>query len=146
VQGDRDSLVLALDALIENAVDHTPMDGHIELSVHRDGASVVVVAAYSGSGIPAAELERIFDRFSRTYSPFEIASSLDPQSTRGELRCRGLRAGSGDSRRTLPHGDSRGPRSRAPAGAPGHADHPPLAGDPARAVVAASHRVLGHVS
>jgi signal transduction histidine kinase len=68
VQGDQDSLVLALDALIENAVDHTEVDGRIELSVRRDGTSVVVGVADWGSGIPAAELERIFDRFSRTHS------------------------------------------------------------------------------
>jgi two-component system OmpR family sensor kinase len=68
VQGDQDSLVLALDALIENAVDHTQVDGRIELSVHRDGTSVVIGVADTGSGIPADSPELIFDRFSRTHS------------------------------------------------------------------------------
>jgi signal transduction histidine kinase len=68
IQGDRDSLVLALDALIENAVDHTEDDGRIELSARRDGASVVIGVADTGSGIPADSLELIFDRFSRKHS------------------------------------------------------------------------------
>jgi signal transduction histidine kinase len=65
VQGDRDRLVLALDALIENAVHHTRQDGRIALSVRREDSNVVVVVADSGPGIPAPEVERIFDRFSR---------------------------------------------------------------------------------
>ena len=68
VEGDRDSLVLALDALIENAVDHTEPGGRIDLAVRREGTSVVIAVADSGSGIPAADLDRIFDRFSRTHS------------------------------------------------------------------------------
>ena len=37
VLGDADRLTLALDALIENAVDHTEPDDRIELAVRRDG-------------------------------------------------------------------------------------------------------------
>jgi signal transduction histidine kinase len=65
VQGDPDRLTLAIDALIENAVDHTEPDNRIELSARRDGDQVVLAVADSGSGIPAAEVGRIFSRFSR---------------------------------------------------------------------------------
>ena len=65
VEGDADRLTLALDALIENAVDHTGADGSIELGVRRVGAEVVVAVSDNGSGIPAAEFGRIFSRFSR---------------------------------------------------------------------------------
>jgi len=68
VQGDEDALVLALDALIENAIQHTPDEGAIELSVRRDGANVVLAVADSGAGIPRAEVERVFDRFARADS------------------------------------------------------------------------------
>jgi two-component system OmpR family sensor kinase len=68
VLGDRDQLARALDALIENAVAHTDVDGRIELSTRLEGASVVLAVADSGSGIPAVELERIFDRFARVDS------------------------------------------------------------------------------
>lgn len=65
VQADGDRLTLALDALIENAVDHTGPDDRIELSARRENGSVVFSVADSGSGIPAAEVERIFARFAR---------------------------------------------------------------------------------
>jgi signal transduction histidine kinase len=65
VRGDADRLTLALDALIENAVDHTEPDDRIELAVRRDGSNVVITVEDSGTGIPATEIERIFSRFSR---------------------------------------------------------------------------------
>lgn len=68
VQGDPDQLALALDALIENAVDHTDPEGRIELSAHREDGGVVIAVADSGSGIPPEEVGRIFDGFSRVDS------------------------------------------------------------------------------
>jgi signal transduction histidine kinase len=63
---DGDRLTLALDALIENAVDHTSAgSGSIELSARCEGEDVILRVADSGSGIPAAEVARIFRRFSR---------------------------------------------------------------------------------
>jgi signal transduction histidine kinase len=63
--GDGDRLTIALDALIENAVSHTDVDDRIELSARREGESVILAVSDSGCGIPATELGRIFDRFSR---------------------------------------------------------------------------------
>ena len=65
VRADADRLTMALDALIENAVDHTEADSQIELSARRDGDDVVFAVKDSGPGIPAAEVDRIFGRFSR---------------------------------------------------------------------------------
>jgi signal transduction histidine kinase len=65
VDADVDRLTLALDALIENAVEHTDEDGRIELGARVEGADVVLTVADSGHGIPASELQRIFGRFSR---------------------------------------------------------------------------------
>jgi len=65
VQADRDRLTLALDALIENAVDHTEPDGRIELSARRSGEQVVLAVRDWGSGIPATDIGHIFDRFTR---------------------------------------------------------------------------------
>jgi signal transduction histidine kinase len=65
VEADEDRLTLALDALIENAVDHTDPAGRIELSARRDGESVILAVTDSGSGIPAGEVGRIFGRFTR---------------------------------------------------------------------------------
>jgi len=65
VRGDADRLTLAIDALIENAVDHTEPGDGIELSASRDMDEVVLVVSDEGSGIPASEVDRIFGRFSR---------------------------------------------------------------------------------
>jgi signal transduction histidine kinase len=65
VFGDADRLTLAIDALIENAVDHTEPGDRIELSASRDDDEVVLAVADEGTGIPASEVSRIFSRFSR---------------------------------------------------------------------------------
>ena len=65
VQADRDRLTLALDALIENAVDHTGTDGRIELSARRRGEQIVFAVKDSGCGIPADQIGQVFDRFTR---------------------------------------------------------------------------------
>ncbi|HSR24989.1 MAG TPA: ATP-binding protein, partial [Candidatus Eisenbacteria bacterium] len=69
---DRDRLGIALDALLENAIAHTAADDLIELSARRENGHVILSVADSGSGIPAADLERIFHRFARA----------DPRRTR----------------------------------------------------------------
>jgi len=65
VLGDRDRLAVALDALLENAVAHTDTDDRIEVSAQLEDGQVVLAVTDSGCGIPAADLERIFDRFAR---------------------------------------------------------------------------------
>ncbi len=65
VVGDPDRLGLALDALIENAVRHTGPGDEIRLASQRRGDRVAIVVADSGTGIPADQLEGIFERFAR---------------------------------------------------------------------------------
>src|SRR5580692_4328461 len=65
VRADQDRLTLALDALIENAVSHTDLDGRIELSARREGEQIIFIVKDWGSGIPADEIGQIFDRFTR---------------------------------------------------------------------------------
>jgi len=69
VLGDRGRLAVALDALLENAVAHTDKDDRIELSARVEDGHVILAVADSGCGIPEADLERIFGRFSRA-APF----------------------------------------------------------------------------
>jgi signal transduction histidine kinase len=65
VAADPERLALAVDALLENAVQHTSENDVIRLSVlmgeHARFASVIIED--SGEGIRGTELTRIFDRF-----------------------------------------------------------------------------------
>ena len=64
VMADRERLGLAVDALLENAVKFTSADEAIELSVVRDPVGAVRFGVSdTGSGIPAEEVPRVFDRF-----------------------------------------------------------------------------------
>ena len=60
--------------LLTNAFRHTPPDGSVELSAQLAGSDVEVTVHDTGSGIPAEELDKIFDRFYR--SPDSPGSGL----------------------------------------------------------------------
>jgi signal transduction histidine kinase len=63
VSADRERLGLAVDALLENAIQATGSGDVIRLAVRRIRGSVHVIVEDSGSGIPQSELAYIFDRF-----------------------------------------------------------------------------------
>jgi signal transduction histidine kinase len=65
VLADADRLAVAFDALIENAVQHTGEDDTIEVAVRRQDGAALISFRDTGTGIPAADLDRIFDRFAR---------------------------------------------------------------------------------
>jgi two-component system OmpR family sensor kinase len=63
--GDADLLKQLLLNLVDNAVVYTPPGGRVELSLDVDGAQARLSVRDTGPGIPAADLERIFERFYR---------------------------------------------------------------------------------
>jgi two-component system, OmpR family, sensor kinase len=63
VFGDPDRLIVALDALIDNAIRFTRDGDRIELSVRDHGEEASITVADSGPGIPEGELGLVFDRF-----------------------------------------------------------------------------------
>ncbi|MEO8292931.1 MAG: HAMP domain-containing sensor histidine kinase [Actinomycetota bacterium] len=65
VMADADRLEAALDALIENAVNHTREPDTIEVAIRRRGGLAVISVRDTGAGIPAPDLDHIFDRFTR---------------------------------------------------------------------------------
>jgi two-component system OmpR family sensor kinase len=69
VLADPDRLMLALDAVIENAVEFTSDGDAIELSVcQRGDQEAAIVVADSGPGIPEGKIGSMFERFARSES------------------------------------------------------------------------------
>jgi two-component system sensor histidine kinase QseC len=62
---DETSIRLLIRNLLSNAINYTPVDGAITLSLHQDKADSVLTIVDNGPGIPVAERERVFDRFYR---------------------------------------------------------------------------------
>ncbi|WP_018568543.1 sensor histidine kinase [Streptomyces sp. PsTaAH-124] len=54
-----------LGNLVSNALRHTPADGTVTLAAHRDGGTVVLTVADTGTGIAPDDLPHVFDRFWR---------------------------------------------------------------------------------
>ena len=61
--GDGDRLMQVLTNLVDNALKHTSAGGKVTLSAREDSDSVAVLVTDTGSGIPKADLPRIFERF-----------------------------------------------------------------------------------
>jgi two-component system, OmpR family, sensor kinase len=62
---DRDRIVLAIDALLENAVRHTRDGGRIALSTSGGDGRLLLEVGDDGDGIPAPAQPHVFDRFYR---------------------------------------------------------------------------------
>jgi len=65
VEADRDRIRQVMVNLLTNANEYCPESAEIEVKVHRAGADVEVDVIDDGPGIPAEQLEHIFERFSR---------------------------------------------------------------------------------
>lgn len=65
VQVHLNSLAQALENLLRNAIRHSPEGGVIRLTGHREGDDWLLRLEDQGTGVPEAELERIFDAFLR---------------------------------------------------------------------------------
>ncbi|GAA1137445.1 hypothetical protein GCM10009630_40580 [Kribbella jejuensis] len=63
IAADPEWIELALDALVENALNFTPVGGTISLHCWRSADHCVVEVADSGPGIEPEDLPHVFDRF-----------------------------------------------------------------------------------
>jgi two-component system sensor histidine kinase SenX3 len=63
--GDRRQLVSAVANLVENGVKYSDPGSPVEVSARTDGTWVDIVVRDRGIGIPARDLDRIFERFYR---------------------------------------------------------------------------------
>lgn len=67
INGNKSSLRIMLNNLIDNAIRYTPAGGHIDISVSQDPTSALFLlsVADDGPGIPEDDHQRVFDRFYR---------------------------------------------------------------------------------
>jgi signal transduction histidine kinase len=62
-RGEHDALLRAVANLLDNAVRHA--SGRVTVTGYPEAGSAVIEVADDGPGIPPADLERVFDRFTR---------------------------------------------------------------------------------
>jgi len=65
VVADSDRIVQAVRNLLQNAVEHSPPDGHIQIVADDVGDAIQLVFLDDGDGIDEADLPFVFDRFFR---------------------------------------------------------------------------------
>jgi PAS domain S-box-containing protein len=63
VHGDAERLVQVLSNLLANALRYTARDGRVSVSARSNASEVEISVADTGSGIPAASLPLIFERY-----------------------------------------------------------------------------------
>ena len=74
VHGDRDMLHQAILNVVSNAVKYTSEGGRIRIATYLEDSTVVVAVEDTGCGIPAEEIDRIFEKFHRTRLSKQAAS------------------------------------------------------------------------
>jgi two-component system OmpR family sensor kinase len=75
IQGDRDLLFLALHNLMDNALKFSGAGNTIEMRAHEDGSSIVVDVADTGPGIPAEEIDQVWEELYRGQGARSIPGS-----------------------------------------------------------------------
>ncbi len=97
VAGDPQQLAMLLDNLVENALRHTARGGRVDVAALREGDAPGLAVTDSGTGIPPAERERVFDRFYRGANAAGYGSGLGLAIVRAVAQRHGARVGLADA-------------------------------------------------
>lgn len=65
VQGDREAIAEALINLVDNAMKYSDTEKHLRVATYAQDGAVVLEVADRGTGIPAEEQDKIFEKFYR---------------------------------------------------------------------------------
>ena len=65
IKGDAASLAMLVGNLLDNALRYTPPGGRVDVAVDRTDTEATLCVIDTGPGIPAAERQRVFERFYR---------------------------------------------------------------------------------
>jgi signal transduction histidine kinase len=74
VLGNRELLRSAIENVLRNAVRYSPQDSPVEVLAARTGSGLEILIRDHGPGVPAADLQRIFEPF------YRVAESRDRDS------------------------------------------------------------------
>ncbi len=89
VEGDVDRLTQVFVNLVGNALTHTPPGGTVRVAGETSGAFALVTVSDTGRGIPADQLERIFERFHRIDPRLPGGTGIGLTVARGIARLHG---------------------------------------------------------
>ena len=106
VRADASLLEQVVVNILENAIAYSPPGAQIEMAAYEDRGNVVISIEDEGRGIPAAELERVFEKFRRMEEPTDRPGGWSGSVDRQGLHRRHERA----HRRASPIHDGKGTR------------------------------------
>lgn len=76
IHADPDAMQALVRNLVDNALRHSPPGSRVEVEVAQQGDEARLIVDDSGSGIPEADRDRVFDRFHRRNTANEPGSGL----------------------------------------------------------------------
>jgi two-component system sensor histidine kinase QseC len=98
ISGNSGMLAMLFTNLIDNAIRYTQFEGHISVNAYRDGNSLCVDVTDDGPGIPAADRERVFERFCRLVGQSKPGTGLGLAICRRVAELHGANIEMADSR------------------------------------------------
>jgi PAS domain S-box-containing protein len=89
VSVDRHRILQVIGNLLDNALKFTPEGGSVRVGAHRAEGSVVVTVSDTGSGVPAAALPHVFDRFWQVAETRRAGAGLGLAIAKGVVEAHG---------------------------------------------------------